>query len=188
MEALKTFIITLVTTLIFMTAVELVVPDNAFKKYVKFVLGLILIAVIINPIITFLSEGEGNLTKMIDEFSTSKETTQNNSDGDKEKNDIQEKAFKDSFNKSIISNLEKKFPKTEFEVDVDSKVDLKNITVDIKSVAVQMSDDTIKKVDKIQIGDKNEKIELTKKEKEVRAYLSLELAIEENKITINNKK
>lgn len=42
MEALKKFVITLVTVLIFMSAVEMIAPSK-MKKYIKFVLGLILI-------------------------------------------------------------------------------------------------------------------------------------------------
>ena len=52
MELIKGFVTTLVTTLIFITAIELVGPDNSMKKYLKFVMGLILVAVLLNPIVT----------------------------------------------------------------------------------------------------------------------------------------
>ena len=39
MDKINAFVITLVTTLIFMTAIELIGPDNSMKKYLKFVLG-----------------------------------------------------------------------------------------------------------------------------------------------------
>ena len=55
MEYLNNFVITLVATIIFMTAVEIIAPDNSMKKYIKFVLGLILISVMINPIIKFFT-------------------------------------------------------------------------------------------------------------------------------------
>ena len=38
MEYLNNFVITLVATIIFMTAVEIIAPDNSMKKYIKFVL------------------------------------------------------------------------------------------------------------------------------------------------------
>ena len=56
MEYLNNFIITLVATMIFMTSIEIIAPDNSMKKYIKFVLGLILISVMINPIIKFFTE------------------------------------------------------------------------------------------------------------------------------------
>ena len=37
MEYLNNFVITLVATIIFMTAVEIIAPDNSMKKYIKFV-------------------------------------------------------------------------------------------------------------------------------------------------------
>ena len=50
-EWLRGFTITLCTTVFFITIVELILPDNSMKKYSRFVMGLILITVIINPII-----------------------------------------------------------------------------------------------------------------------------------------
>ena len=61
MEYINNFVITLVATMIFMTAVDIISPDNSMKKYIKFVLGLILISVMINPIIKFFTGGEQEL-------------------------------------------------------------------------------------------------------------------------------
>ena len=58
MEEIKGFVITLVTMLILMTAIEFIAPDNNMKKYLKFVLGLILISVMLSPIISLFSKGE----------------------------------------------------------------------------------------------------------------------------------
>ena len=55
MDYINNFVITLVATMIFMTAVEIISPDNSMKKYIKFVLGLILISVMINPIVIYNS-------------------------------------------------------------------------------------------------------------------------------------
>ena len=68
MELVNNFVVTLVTTLIFITAVEILGPDNSMKKYVKFVLGLILISVLLSPIIKFFSKGEGVVTMAIDKY------------------------------------------------------------------------------------------------------------------------
>ncbi|MGL4772644.1 MAG: stage III sporulation protein AF [Clostridium sp.] len=188
MGAIETFVITLVTTLIFMTAIELIVPDNSFKKYIKFVLGLILIAVLINPIVRFLTEGEKNLTSMIDQFSNSTTAITKNDEGEKKRNEIQEKAFKESFNKNVVLMLNNEFPKTEFQVDIDSKIDLKATSLEINKVRVTMDDKSIKKVEKVQIGEgKSQKEELTSKEKKVQEYISEELGIGKEKVIINNK-
>ena len=68
METLKEFVITLVTTMILITAVELIAPDNSMKKYLKFVLGLILIVVILNPILKFFNVGENELKNSISSY------------------------------------------------------------------------------------------------------------------------
>ena len=39
---LRNWIISICTAVIFITAVEMIMPNNSFKKYAKFVLGLIL--------------------------------------------------------------------------------------------------------------------------------------------------
>ena len=68
MEEIKGFVITLVTMLILISAIELISPENSMKKYIKFVLGCILIAVMISPLINFLGDGEELLVNKIDSY------------------------------------------------------------------------------------------------------------------------
>ena len=68
MEYLNNFIITLVATMIFMTAIEIIAPDNSMKKYIKFVLGLILIVVLLNPIVYLLTRGEEEIKTTIKKY------------------------------------------------------------------------------------------------------------------------
>ena len=55
MEWIKNWVVSICSAVIFITAVELIIPDNKMDRYVKFAMGLILIAVIMNPIIKVLS-------------------------------------------------------------------------------------------------------------------------------------
>ena len=68
MDQIQKFIVNLSSIIVFMTAIEIIAPENAMKKYVKFVLGLILIAFMINPIVYFASNGENIITGKIKEF------------------------------------------------------------------------------------------------------------------------
>ena len=68
-ETLKNIVITLVTVLIFISAVELISPNNKMKKYIKFILGLILISVILNPILQFVSNGEKSVVDGLKDMS-----------------------------------------------------------------------------------------------------------------------
>lgn len=49
-QILKDWIINICIVVFFVTAVEMILPDNKIKKYAKFILGLIIITVLINPI------------------------------------------------------------------------------------------------------------------------------------------
>ncbi|MFQ9617688.1 MAG: stage III sporulation protein AF, partial [Clostridium butyricum] len=55
LEKLKALVATLTTVLIFISAVEILAPDKKMKKYISFVLGLILISTILNPIVEFIT-------------------------------------------------------------------------------------------------------------------------------------
>ena len=99
MEAVKTFVVNLVTTLIFISAIELICPDNKMKKYIKFVLGLILIAVILNPIITFFTKGEVFLNEAIDSYEKELSiSTISKKEDNKEEESYINKNFKGVFN------------------------------------------------------------------------------------------
>lgn len=190
MEGVKTFIVTLVSTMIFITAVELVAPDNSFKKYLKFILGLILVAVILTPIINVFTKGEEEISILIDKFSNTKDTMGKITDEGKEKNTLQEKVFKENLEKNINEMLINNFRDTTFKTTIDVSITITGeVKVDIKKVFVCMEDGSVKKVEKITIGKvaKEERAELTEKEKKVRAYLKEELKINESKIIINNK-
>ena len=68
MEYIKGFIITLITMIVFMTAIEIIAPENTMKKYVKYVLGLMLVALLISPIIKFVTGGEKVLSSIVDNY------------------------------------------------------------------------------------------------------------------------
>lgn len=111
MEALKKFVITLVTVLIFMSAVEMIAPSK-MKKYIKFVLGLILITIILNPILQIVEGGEKNFTDVINNyeqtFSKDRDTANFDSINTLSKSntdDERKKAFVANFNKNCDNIL-----------------------------------------------------------------------------------
>lgn len=191
MEGIKTFVITLVSTLIFITAVELIAPNNGFKKYLKFILGLILVAVILNPIVSIFTKGEQQIANIIDEFTNAKETSIEATKDPKKVDTIQEKVFRENLEKNINELLVNNFQGTTFTTKIDAKITLiGEAKIDIQGVFVTMDDGSIKKVEEVVIGEKptTKKGELTESEREVRKYLKDELKINESKIIINNKR
>ncbi|MDO5039887.1 stage III sporulation protein AF [Clostridium sp.] len=192
MDLIKNFVIILVTLLIFISAIEIIAPDNSMKKYVKFVLGLILTAVILSPILSIVLDGETKLKDSIDKFQ--KQYSQNekkNQHNEQNVLKIQEKNFKENLSKNCESMLKKQFKDLDFSCDIDCDIDIKDEKFLIKLVNVTIKDKNIKKikkVEKVEINKENKKEE--KKEnknsefKEVVDFISKEFQIDENKINI----
>ena len=189
MEEIKNFVITLVSMIILITAIELIAPDNSMKKYVKFVLGTILIAVMISPIVSLISNGEEVLTKEIEEYiqiadnksiEASNEYKENNS----------EIVFKESLEQNCISLLKEKFKDLDFEINIDCDVDMKNINYLINNVNIGVKDKEVSTIKKIIINKSNDSTEVSsnedtvKNKDEIEDYLSETLNITKDNIKV----
>lgn len=189
MEEIKNFVITLVSMIILITAIELIAPDNSMKKYVKFVLGTILIAVMISPIISLISNGEEVLTKEIEEYiqiadnksiEASNEYKQNNS----------EIVFKESLEQNCMSLLKEKFKDLDFEINIDCDVDMKNINYLINNVNIGVKNKEVSTIKKIIINKSNDSTEVSsnedivKNKDEIKNYLSETLNITRDNIEV----
>lgn len=185
MDLVKGWVINIAIALVFMTAVEMLVLNNSFKKYVKFVLGLILIVVIMTPIINMLGKSQGDLVNTFiqyeqvfnDKKSVTKEVKENTMTQDKIVENIQN---------NINSLLRDKYSDMDFESKVNGKIDLNKFDISIIGVDIYVYKKGIKPVKKIQIGkSSNNKEESTiKEEEEIKKYISQELKIEKSKINI----
>ena len=197
MENLKSFAATLTTILIFMSAVEIIAPDKKFKKYISFVLGLILISTILNPIVQFITNGEKNVLEGIENYKTVFSAEQNkvnvdgtmSYEGNRDNEDARKQAFMSNFNKNCESILENHFKNIKFKADVECDVDFNNINIDIKKLKIGIRDSKVKKVQKVEIGNNkneqaDEKYKLKQEYKDVVRYASDELEIAEEKIEI----
>lgn len=190
MELINNFIVTLVTTLIFITAIELVAPDNSMKKYLKFVLGLMLIAVILNPIVNFFTKGQVFLDDLIDKYTNEVSKPTAASAGKESDKKIMEKSFKDNFNKNCVSMLSKEFPEYDFTSDLECKVDFGNTTFEITSLKIVAKEKGIRKVEKIDLSKEKTNEEEDDTQKRIKEYISEELEVDKDKIRIyyNEKK
>lgn len=185
MELIKGFVTTLVTTLIFITAIELVGPDNSMKKYLKFVIGLILVAVLLNPIVKFFSQGETVLTSIINQYDKEIEEGINKDEAAIATQELREESFKDNFNRNCINKLSREFKDMTFESDLDCTVDFDNMTCQINELRIGISDKGVKKVKEVKIGEEEKEIkEEDSTQKEVKDFLSDELEISKDKIVV----
>lgn len=192
MEILKDWVSDICVTILFMTAIELVLPENSIKRYAKFVLGLIFIVVVINPIINFVNQ-DNNLYKdiainenYIDKFD------------DYLKNNFEEyserarkttlETFKENISKNCEIILENKFKKDKFDVDVSGVYESGDFK--ILEVIIRVEETGVKKIETIEevvIDDKQDNKIINKegaKAKEIRKFLSDELNILENIIKV----
>ena len=197
MDELKGLVTTLVSILIFITAVELVAPNNKMKKYIKFILGLILITVILNPILEFVSKGQESILQGITEYEQvfSQDKSKANTDisdildggkNEKSGDDARQKAFIKNFNKNCDSLLKNKYKDKDFRSDIDCNVDFINMSLNINKLSIGIVDKNIKKIKKINIKEKDDKS--TKEDnaqyKEMIEFVSTELDIPKDKIEV----
>lgn len=189
MDEIKSFVVTLVSMLILMTAIELISPDNSMKKYLKFVLGTILIAVMITPIISIVGSNEEDLPKKIDEYISLMENRSSNTDSFYEQ-DIQEDTFKKNLEDNCNILLKENFENLDFKTSIKCNINMNDITYSISEVKIEMKDKDISTVQKIIIGKDSESKEVSStneeniKENEIINYLSQTLNIPKDKINI----
>lgn len=188
MEYIKSFIETLVTIIILFSAIELISPNNSMKKYIKFVLGLILIVVMLNPIIDFFTEGEDKIVSTIKEYEGILSTDTETSSDVAASNEVED-VFIENLNKNSATELAGKFPDYKFVCDIDCNIDLNNFSYDISHAKISISTNKIQEVEKI------EKVEISNDnktnsqaysddEQKILSYVSNMLGISEDKIEI----
>lgn len=167
MDEIKGFIVTLVSMIILISALELISPDNSMKKYLKFVLGTILIAVIISPILSIISNGEKNITNNISEYIdlANVKSTDINSENKESTSEI---AFKENLQENCNKLLKEKFKDYEFISDINCELNMKDITYSINKVKIGVKDKDVSKIKKIVINNNEESTEVSSKEEKVK--------------------
>lgn len=189
---LKNIVITIVTVLIFISAVEIMVPNNKMKKYVNFVLGLILIAVILSPIVKFLSNGDKEIVNSIKSYEEIFSDNQNKFKSDNVstlknngKEDTKKELFIRNFNKNCEDLLKNKFKEMTFKSELECDVDFNNITINIKKLRIGIADSKVNKIKKVKINkEKTDNKEENEEYSEVVNYISNQLDIPKEKIEI----
>ncbi|APH24037.1 stage III sporulation protein AF [Clostridium botulinum] len=157
LQWLKEWITNIAVAVFFITAIEMLLPKNNIKKYGKFVLGLILITVILNPIIKIFNK-DYNISQYVEKATASFNNVDYKNDFDKYKKKNREETlnnFKANFQNQTKKRLEEKFPENKYEVNVEIAYDEEKDNLEIKSMDVGVKGnkiEKIKKVNKINIG------------------------------------
>ncbi|WP_163194744.1 stage III sporulation protein AF [Clostridium thermarum] len=189
MDALRNWIIDICTTVFFITAVEMILPDNNLKKYCKFVLGLILMTVIINPLVKFLNEGS-DITAFVNNAAVSVENQIEDSTKSSRESSLKDTlyVFKLNLEKLCVEKLKERYPKDTAEVDAKVAYDEEKEEFVIESISVRMDNRTISKIEKVDIktssSSKKDNLDDSQYGLEVRDYLSTVLDLPEEKILV----
>lgn len=190
-DGLRNWIIEICTAVIFITAVEMILPNNNLKKYAKFVLGLILITVLINPIIK-LFDKNFDLAAYTNKAYEYMDEKKYENDVEKYKQEGMNKTvsvFKENVENLCKEKLKEEFPRNNYKVDAAVDYDKSSDSVYVKNVKVGIKDGTIESVKKIDIGSKGAAASSNpsindERSRLMKSYLSKELKISESSIEV----
>lgn len=178
MESINKYIITLVSTLVFITSIMLVAPEGSLKKYIKLVLSLILISSILSPIVAFLTGGEKILSKTIETYKEELfdvNEKNNQTDG----SEVRKRTILNNLSTNIEEMLKEKYKDSEFECEVEGEVDLDKMIISIQRIKIDITNNSVKKVPAVDFEKKEEEDEF---QSEIKNYLAEELEINKDKI------
>ncbi|MDU5110150.1 MAG: stage III sporulation protein AF [Clostridium sp.] len=189
MEEIKGFVITLVTMLILISAIELISPENSMKKYIRFVLGCILIAVMISPLINFLSGGEELLVSKIDSYLSMPNKETEVSSSFEESKDSRSEVVLNNIEDNLNRLLKEQYSDSDFKVKIQGDVDMDNIEYSIEKIEVGVKDNGILNIEKIVINEEEStevstNSENIKNKQEIIEFIKDTLKISEDKISV----
>lgn len=187
----KSWVMNICVAVIFITAVELIIPGNKFKNYIKFIMGLILIAVILNPMIKIFNN-ETDVTSYIkaaDKYVSSASYENNFEKYKQQDKEDTLNTFKTNLQNSCSKMLEDKFPDNDYEVTVDVKLDNESNQVDITALNVAVKNKGIQRVKDIHIDSKSVSSNQENKvdpqvDKEIKDYLNDQLKVPKDNISV----
>jgi stage III sporulation protein AF len=156
-EALKVWVANITIAVFFITAVEMILPDNNMKKYAKFVLGLMLIVVILNPIIKIFDR-DFDLYSYSNRAVSYMDSSTSATDIKKYK-DINiiktSDNFKNNLQKECITDLQEAFPENKYNADIEIIYDDKVSQFNINTVEIGIVEGGVKNVSEIKIDTKS---------------------------------
>lgn len=136
----------------------MVLPSNNLKKYSKFVLGLILITVLMNPILKIFDKNF-DINTYLQTASSSIESKSNTTNLKKYKDESLKNTldvFKTNLQTSINQKLKEKYSDKQFKAQVSAVFDDQTDNFTVSAVKVGVMDGTVAKIQKIVIGQNSE--------------------------------
>lgn len=155
MQQLKDWVINICIVVFFVTAVEMILPDNKMKKYAKLVLGLIIITVLMKPIIKIFDKNYD-----IDAYASKAAETLSKGNYNEDFTKYEQSNINstiENFNSNLKTLCEKilkeKIPQYSYNVEAKTEYNQENNKFEIKEIKVSVEDGKVQKIKKIVIND-----------------------------------
>ncbi len=175
----------LIIALMIIILIEMIIPNNSYRKYIKIVLGIFIIYVIFSPII------KGDIANVNIEEEISKQVKSSNISISSKNNTIDynkqiENTYKEKFKQNLISELKEKGYETK-DIELDIKYESENITTNkLKLIIYKSKQNKNINIEKVKISE--EKQEINKEELEkIKQEISNTYNIEISKILIESE-
>lgn len=151
LSGLYGWINTIVVTIIFAALVEMLMPSNSMKKYIKLVLGLLIMAVVLQPILSYFNKGFSlsGYSFKYENILDSGYIKQESEAYSQKQQDSVTKLYKENLQDKMKSGIQALVTGKNVSVSVEiiDDVNARNYG-EIKKVTVTLTD-TIKKVEKV---------------------------------------
>lgn len=167
-DFLRNWIMNITVIIIFIMFLDTIIPNNAMKRYINVVVGLLIIVVVIKPFVFVKDYADSFNSEFLE---TSSYLEQKGSAGDsteisKFQSQMAVEIFENNLEKQILKVVNNCINSNYKEVSVDLEVERDSESKDfgnIKSVSVNLSNDekAVIEVDKIRVGA-NEAVEENK--------------------------
>lgn len=157
LEGFYGWISTIAVTIIFAAFIEMLMPDNKMKKYIKLVLGLLIMAVILEPVLKYINKNyslSGYSFKYSNIMDSSYIKQESETYSQKQQDSVV-RLYKQNLEDKMADGIKNLISGKDVSVSVEIVEDIKNQNFgEIKKATVTLKDSIKKvdKVDKVQLG------------------------------------
>lgn len=192
---LKGWVNQVIVAIIIAVIFELILPNGKNKKYIKMIINLYVLFVLVNPIVSKfinLSDNQFSEETLKKYFKQENAIEVNSNLNSKE-------IIQNTFEKTIKDDIKNKlalkgYKTTSLSIYIynndENNMQIKSIDIEVQKDDKEnkSSSNSINEIEKINIGRKEEKQEISKKEvEEIKKILSEEYSLEKSKINVNQR-
>lgn len=144
----------LIWMMIFVIVIEMIFPDSSYRRYIKLVLGCILVYTMLKPVVSFIKVDGADYDAYVKKYQTLLSGTLNDQGEYEEELDRQQQSLQEVYEKSIKAYIEQE---TEVSVTWLQLTWQKGEIVGIDATVARPGEEV--KIGEIQIGDKSSTVD-----------------------------